>query len=67
MHGECVCVLSNIVCAFSSIYVLMMLMMMMMRMTIMMKMMTRTVHGVVRARHWCLPRCPGQVEFVNNS
>ena len=58
------CVLSNIVCAFSSIYVLMM---MMMRMTIMMKMMTMTVHGVVRARHWCLPRCPGQVEFVNNS
>ena len=21
----------------------------------------------VRARHWCLPHCPGQVEFVNYS
>ena len=20
-----------------------------------------------RARHWCLPHCPGQVEFVNYS
>ena len=24
-------------------------------------------YTMVRARHWCLPHCPGQVEFVNYS
>ena len=26
-----------------------------------------TVSCALRARHWCLPHCPGQVEFVNYS
>ena len=25
------------------------------------------LHNSCRARHWCLPHCPGQVEFVNYS